>query len=99
MNSCSFGYVPTSETELLVDKETFEQYKKEKKSYDNNRVLQAIYFFVIEIATTILFYADIMSDIMLCIKYKKENHNFWFMLTLIFVLLPIIINSIIIIVS
>jgi hypothetical protein len=99
MNFCSSEYSVTSETELLVDNRTFEEYKKEKKSFDNYRILKAIFYSVIEITMASLFYADIVSDIMLCIKYKKENRNDWFMLTLLFVLLPIILNSTIIIIS
>ena len=73
MNCFSCDYVVTSDTELLVDNETFEKYKKEKKSLDNKRILAAIFYTVIEIATTALFYADLVSDIMLCIDYKKKN--------------------------
>jgi len=63
--------------ELIVSKETFDNYVKLKRWFLIKRIFWAIIHSILAFLITLLYYLDIGSDILLSFRYNENGDFFW----------------------
>ena len=84
---------PLIQDKYIVEEAKMDEYIKKKnklKKERNRKAKQNIHF---TIFITLLYYADIISDSLLCFKYYQEGHYWWFRITMGIVLISTVLNT------
>jgi hypothetical protein len=76
-----------TESELIVSKETFDNYVKLKRWFLIKRIFWAIIHSILAFLITLLYYLDIGSDILLSIRYYENGDFAWSSITIEIVIL------------
>jgi hypothetical protein len=71
--------------ELIVSKETFDNYVKLKRWFLIKRIFWAIIHSILAFLITLLYYLDIGSDILLSFRYYENGYYFWRFITIFIV--------------
>jgi len=86
-----------SETEIpdnyILGKGIIDEYIQKKNEFMKEKKKKAVFNIVFTIAITLLYYADIITDLLLCWKYYKYGDIWWFGITLGIVVFSSLLNT------
>jgi hypothetical protein len=84
-------------TEYIVEESKVEEYIQKKNEFMKERKIKAVSNILLTIAITLLYYADVITDLLLCWKYYKDGDIMWFRITLGIVVFSSLFNTLVLI--
>ena len=92
MHIFSRCYSEAPKNEYIVDNHTYKKYIRKKRWYLLKRVVKSLFFTMLTIFSTVLYYADIYTDVSLCYKYYEQKELKSFKITLCIIIISLVFN-------
>jgi hypothetical protein len=84
---------PLISNKYIVDEGIIDDYIQKKNGFMCERNRKAILNILFTITITVVYYLDIISDLLLCVKYSKDGNIWWFRITLGIVVFSSLLNT------
>jgi hypothetical protein len=86
----STRFIPNN---YIVDEKIIDEYIQKKDDLMKERNSRAVLNILFTILITGLYYADIITDLLLCLEYYKDGYIWWFVITLGIVVFSFLLNT------
>ena len=86
----STRFIPNN---YIVDEKIIDEYIQKKDDLMKERNSKAVLNILFTILITGLYYADIITDLLLCLEYYKDGYIWWFVITLGIVVFSFLLNT------